>query len=203
MASTQRDFSATEHDWHSDSYVNWWIERDAGRDEVRCARLREMLAMAPYGPDAAIAVLDVGGGYGVLTEEALRTFPKARVTLQDYSEPMLKAARRRLGRSAKRVKFVLGDLCERSWCERAGGPFDLVVSSIAIHNLRDLGQIAACYRDILGLLKPSAPFLDYDVFDVAGGVAAHSKLMESAGFVRVGCRWRESPAAIIAAYTPG
>jgi len=203
MALSQRDFSSSEHDWHSGSYVGWWIERDAGREEARRTRLQEMLALAPYGRDAATKVLNVSGGYGVLTEEVLRAFPKARVTLQDYSDPMLDVARRRLGWSAEQVRFLLGDLRERSWCERAGGPFDLVVSSIAIHNLRDLGQIAACYSDILGLLKPGAPFLDYDVFDVARGVETHLKLFETAGFVGVGCPWQESPAAIIAAYARG
>lgn len=203
MASMQRDFSATEHDWHSDTYVDWWIERDAGREAVRRARLRAMLALTPYAPDAAIEVLDIGGGYGVLTEEVLRAFPGSRVTLQDYSAPMLDAARRRLGAAADRVTFLLGDLRERSWREHAGGPFDLAVSSIAIHNLRDLDRIADCYRDIVLLLKPGALFLDYDVFDVAGGTAVHSQLIEQAGLVRVACPWQEPPAAIIAAYAPG
>jgi ubiquinone/menaquinone biosynthesis C-methylase UbiE len=68
------------------------------------------------------------------------------VTLQDYSEPMLDEARRRLSRYADRIGFVLADLREPSWTKRVGCPFDLAVSAIAIHNLRDPALIAACDR---------------------------------------------------------
>ncbi|HEV8679730.1 MAG TPA: methyltransferase domain-containing protein, partial [Stellaceae bacterium] len=165
MATADDKFSGVEHDWHSDAYVAWWIDRDTGKDATRRARLRNMLARAPFAPDAAIAVLDVGGGYGVLTEEVLRAFPQARVTLQDYSQPMLDAARRRLAAAASAVTCVQSDLRDPAWVDRAGGPFDLAVSSIAIHNLRDLGKIASCYGGIARLLKPGARFLDYDIFD--------------------------------------
>jgi trans-aconitate methyltransferase len=202
MISTTQDFSGSEHDWHSDEYVAWWIERDAGRDAERRQRLRQMLALAPFPADAAVAVLDVGGGYGVLTEEVLRALPRARLTLQDYSQPMLDAARRRLGAAAERVTCVFSDLRDPGWTASAGGPFDLVVSSIAIHNLRDLDRIAACYRGIAGLLKPGAPFLDYDIFDVAGGVSLHTRLLQEAGFARVELAWEQAPAAILAAYAP-
>jgi ubiquinone/menaquinone biosynthesis C-methylase UbiE len=48
-----------------------------------------MLSVAAFSPDAAISVLDVRGGYGIVTEEVLREFPHARVTFQDYWQPML------------------------------------------------------------------------------------------------------------------
>jgi len=32
MSAAQGDFSTTEHDWHSQNYVEWWIARDAGGD---------------------------------------------------------------------------------------------------------------------------------------------------------------------------
>lgn len=67
--------SVSEHDWHSPSYVDWWIARDRDRDAVRRQRLRAMLAHANVMPDAEISVLDVGGGYGVVTEEVLTPLP--------------------------------------------------------------------------------------------------------------------------------
>jgi hypothetical protein len=39
--------------------------------------------------DASITVLGVGGSYGVVSKDVLQTFPRSRVTLQDYSQPML------------------------------------------------------------------------------------------------------------------
>ena len=203
MSATLGDFSTREHDWHSQNYVEWWIARDSGRDAERRQRLREMLAHAGFAPGAEIAVLDVGGGYGVVTEEVLAAFPQARVSLQDYSEPMLAAARQRLVRHRERLRFVHADLCDPSWTGAVGGAFDLAVSAIAIHNLRDLQAIAACYRGIAQVLKPGAPFLDYDLFDIAGGLALHTKMLEEAGFARVDCLWQQSPAAMLVAYAAG
>jgi SAM-dependent methyltransferase len=202
MSSAKTNPTAVRHDWHSRSYVDEWIARDLQRDEERRQRLRQMLAFAGCRADAEIAVLDVGGGYGVVTEEVLRAFPRAVVTLQDYSEPMLARARQRLGQLRRQVRYAAGDLRDPSWIEPVGGPFDLIVSAIAIHNLRDLGHIAACYRAIAGLLKQGASFLDYDLFDLIGGIAAQTRMLEEAGFGIVDCVWQQPPLAIIAASDP-
>ena len=142
MAVTNDGRPIGEHDWHSSDYVDWWITRDQSRDAERRQRLREMLSHADFATDAEFAVLDVGGGYGVVSEEVLAAFPRARVTLQDYSQPMLDTARKRLAAYSERVAFVLADLTDPGWTGRVGGPFDLAVSAIVIHNLRDMAAIA-------------------------------------------------------------
>ena len=78
MSLTRDGISVDHHDWHSASYVDEWIARDVTRDEERRLRLRQMLAAAPYAVEGEITVLDVGGGYGVVSEEVLRAFPRAR-----------------------------------------------------------------------------------------------------------------------------
>jgi SAM-dependent methyltransferase len=98
-------------------------------------------------------VLDVGAGYGAVTEEVLKAFPQARVTLQDYSTPMLGEARRRLAGHAAQLQYVTADLTDPGWAKAIGGPFDLAVSAIALHNLRDPPKIFACYRSIHDLLR--------------------------------------------------
>ena len=57
------------------------IARDVHRDGERRPMLQQMLKRAPLQTDNDIRVLDVGAGYGVVTEEVLRRFPLARVTL--------------------------------------------------------------------------------------------------------------------------
>ncbi len=195
--------SVSEHDWHSPSYVDWWIARDQDRDAVRRQRLQAMLSHAKVAADAEISVLDVGGGYGVVTEEVLSAFPRARVTLQDYSEPMLAEARQRLAVAyAGRTEFALADLREPSWVDRVGGPFDLAVSAIAIHNLRDIAAIAGAYRGIARVLKPGGLFLDYDLFfESIGGLARQTQLLREAGFASVECLWQEAPLATVLAQT--
>ena len=199
MSSAQDRIPVDHHDWHSPNYVEEWIARDVTRDEERRLRLREMLAAAPWAADAEIAVIDVGGGYGVVTEEALRAFPRSLVTLQDYSQPMLDEARQRLTRYGGRVRYAVGDLREPNWTAAAGGPFDLAVSAIAIHNLRDPGLIAACYRAIAGVLQPEGVFFDYDLFGLIGGVAAQIQTIGEAGFATVDCLWQEGRLATIRA----
>lgn len=188
------------HDWHSQGYVDQWIKRDFSRDDERRPRIRQMIAMAKLPREEALSVLDVGAGYGFVTEEVLRAFPNARVTLQDYSQVMLARARERLAKSLGQLSFVLADLTDPAWSERVGGPFDLIVSAIAIHNLRKMEAIASCYRGIAKLLKPGAPFLDYDLFPIVGGIETHIGMMQEAGMSRVSRTWDDGHAAIIVAH---
>ena len=188
------------HDWHSESYVDDWIKRDEGREDERRPRIRQMVAMAKLPHDAAIAALDIGAGYGFVSEEVLRAFPNVHLTLQDFSALMLERARRHLADAAGRTSFVLCDLTDPGWVNQVGGPFDLIVSAIAIHNLRSTAAIAACYRGIAQLLKPGAPFLDYDLFAVVGGIETHIALMQEAGMSRVARAWDDGHGAIIVAH---
>lgn len=194
------DHSHVAHDWHSESYVDYWINRDVTRDDERRPHIREMIAHASLPRQAAIRVLDVGAGYGFVTEEVLHAFPNAHVTLQDFSELMLDRARERLKAKAGQLSFALCDLTDPAWTERVGGPFDLIVSAIAIHNLRPTEKIAACYRGIAGLLKPDAPFLDFDIFQQFGGIETHIGMMQNAGMTRVSRAWSEEHRAIIIAH---
>ena len=185
------------HDWHSEQYVGDWIAHDMTRDAERRPRLQEMLGTAPYPRDIKIKVLDVGAGYGLVTEELLKHFPNARVTLQDYSQPMLAEARRRLASHAAQLTYVTADLTDPNWLRQVGGPFDLAVSAIALHNLREPAKIFACYRAIHGLLRPQGQFLDYDLF--FAGVEGHIAELRNAGFATVECPWQDPPRAILIA----
>jgi len=200
MPTPHEDRRIGEHDWHSADYVNFWITRDKSRDAERRQRLKEMLSHSGIAADATISVLDVGGGYGVVSEEVLGAIPEARVTLQDYSQPMLDAARERLQAFGGRVDYVLADLTDPGWTKKVGGPFGLAVSAIAIHNLRDVSLIADAYRGIAATLKPGGAFLDYDLFfDTIGGIEHHIELLRQAGFAQVECLWRDPPLATLKA----
>jgi SAM-dependent methyltransferase len=187
------------HDWHSKDYVSGWIARDLARQNDRQRIIERLIAAIPFVGDSAIAVLDVGGGSGVLTDAVLKAFPRAQVTLQDFSEPMLDSARERFAERAGQVRYALADLRDPSWAQSVGGPFELAVSGIAMHNLHDLAVIAGCYEAVHGLLKSGGCFLDYDHFDRAGGVSLHQHSMRVAGFRSVELIWHEHPTAILKA----
>ena len=197
MPEETKDFAMFPHDWHSSDYVSEWITRDTTRDRERRPLLQQMLSFAPFPPEAVLEVLDVGAGYGVVSEEVLQAFPAARITLQDYSQPMLDRARQRLADHSGRLRYVLCDLVDPSWRQEVGGPFDLAVSAIALHNLRDPEKIFACYRAIHGLVKPGGYFLNCDRF--VEGVEPHLAALSEAGFDRVECPWQDHPRAIVVA----
>ncbi len=98
-----RSFHVREHDWLSHDYVDRWIDGDVTRDAERRPILRKMMSFAPFAAGDPIRALDVGAGYGVVTEEVLRAFPKAQVTWQDYSQPMQDHAREKLAKYGDRL----------------------------------------------------------------------------------------------------
>jgi ubiquinone/menaquinone biosynthesis C-methylase UbiE len=197
MPSAAKAFRPFPHDWQSADYVSGWIEHDVARDPERRPLLRQMLSSAPFPLEAELNVLDVGAGYGVVTEEVLSAFPAARVTLQDYSQAMLDQARRRLAAHADRLSYLLCDLFDPSWPRQVGGPFDLAVSAIVLHNLGRREKIFACYPAIYGLLRPGGYFLNYDRF--TGGVEEHLTELRAAGFGHIECTWQQPPHAIVVA----
>jgi tRNA (cmo5U34)-methyltransferase len=93
-----------------------------------------------HPPDAPLRVLDLGAGTGLLSARLLDAFPYARLELLDGSEPMLDEARGRLG-AAVRVVHV-ADLAD----ELPAGPFDALVSALAIHQLADADKRALFAR---------------------------------------------------------
>jgi SAM-dependent methyltransferase len=197
MPAQPKTFRPFPHDWHSTDYVSGWITHDVARDPERRPLLRQMLACAPFPRDAELAVLDVGAGYGVVSEEVLGAFPQARITLQDYSLPMLDQARQRLAERSDRLRYVVCDLLEPSWPQQVGRPFDLAVSAIVLHNLPSPDNIFACYRAIHDLLGPEGWFLNYDRF--LDGVDQHMGKLRDAAFVKVECPWQQPPHAIVVA----
>jgi tRNA (cmo5U34)-methyltransferase len=76
-------------------------------------------------------VLDLGAGTGLLSAAVLAAFPEVEIELLDGSEAMLAEAAQRLGDAvaAVHVADMAGGL--------PGGPFDAIVSALAIHHLAD------------------------------------------------------------------
>ena len=195
MPSQVKTFQPFPHDWQSADYVAGWIDHDIARDPERRPLLRQMLSSVSFPPHAELKVLDVGAGYGVVTEEVLRAFPAAHITLQDYSRAMLDQARRRLSGHADRLSYVLADLMDPAWPQHVGGPFDLAVSAIVLHNLGSREKIFACYPAIYGLLSLGGCFLNCD--RLVDGVDGHLTALRAVGFGRVECIWQDPPRAIV------
>lgn len=149
----------------------------------------------PYERDAKIAILDVGAGYGALTSFLLSEFPNAQAVCHDGSAEMLALGRKRMAKLKGRVKFVQSDLSKAGWSRKITEPFDAVVSSIAIHNVREHETIRAIYTEIFSIVKPGGCFLNLD--RMTPSLAQQLKWLRTAGFADVHRFWDAGKRAII------
>ena len=151
------------HDWTSDAYVEAWVQRQQDADPARAERFRLMCDLFPFPTDATVTILDVGAGYGPVSKFILDQFPNATCIAQDGSTPMLQRAQQRMAGYGARFTISQSDLFAQDWVPTQGGPFDAVVSSLCLHNLRDFQRISAIYGDIRAHLKPGGVFLNLDL----------------------------------------
>jgi SAM-dependent methyltransferase len=122
------------------------------------AAIVERLRLLPPGAH----VLELGSGPGLLAEAVLAECTQlANYTLLDFSEPMLDMSRARLRRFST-TTFVLGDFRSNDWVQRAEGPYQAIVSTQAVHEVRHKRHVPRLYRQIHTLLTPNGSFLIAD-----------------------------------------
>ncbi|MCW3003549.1 MAG: class SAM-dependent methyltransferase [Conexibacter sp.] len=107
---------------------------------------------------APVRVLDLGAGTGMLAARVAQAYPGAELVLVDGAPAMLEQARAALG---DRVRLHVGDLAD----PLPEGPFDAVVSALAIHHLDDDGK-RALFARVCEALPPGGVFVNAE--QVAG-----------------------------------
>jgi tRNA (cmo5U34)-methyltransferase len=120
----------------------------------------------PAGP----RILDLGAGTGILSSAIIDRIQSGRLTLLDTSTDMLQRATTRLLRW--RPEIVTQPLT----APLPAGPFDAVVSALAIHHLVDEDK-RALYARILDVLSPGGIFINAE--QVAGGSKRLQELFET------------------------
>ncbi len=148
------------HHWKEADRVSDYIAQN-DRDAAQVAETFNLLtALLPFDPEAPIRVLDVGSGHGVLAAAVLDAFPRATAIGLDISEAMMEVGRERMARFGDRFRYYEGDFADGSLPEGLG-PFDVVVSSRAIHHLNPDGK-RRLFRSIYDHLAPGGCFIDID-----------------------------------------
>jgi hypothetical protein len=75
---------------------------------------------------------------------------------------MAKLGRERMKHLKGRFEYVLCNFSEPGWTRKLIGPFEAVVSAIAIHNVRSPEIIERIYHDIFPLVKSGGCFINFD-----------------------------------------
>jgi len=184
---------------------------DVMRAEVPAyGRLQEAVAEASEGMTVT-RVLDLGTGTGETLAAVLERHGGAAAVGIDKNEAMLDAARARLRGSA--VELVVAQLID----PLPPGPFDLVVSALAVHHLEGHDK-AALFARVRGVLRPGGRFVLGDVVipvdpadavtPLSGAQDRPSTLAEQlgwladAGFDAAGV-WAERDLVVVRADRPG
>lgn len=180
----QQSVERQGHDWHSAESARAYVQR-VDREDRRAEGLALLTRLVARPPETPLRVLDVGTGQGLLAALFLDAFPSATAVGLDVSEPMRDIAVERMAAYGDRFQFVLGDFTGGELPPLAGGPFDVAVSSRAIHHVSSPAK-QRLYAAIHAGLRPDGVFLNLDgarpadeeladVYRAAGGRPARAR----------------------------
>lgn len=117
-------------------------------------------------------VLDLGAGTGLFSALVSNVRPDASFTLLDSSVAMLREAERVLGDRGIPYDVLRQDLT----APLPAGPYDAVISALAIHHLDDRGK-ADLYSRVASVLDPGGVFVNAE--QVAGPTPAVDQLYDA------------------------
>jgi tRNA (cmo5U34)-methyltransferase len=194
----------------SDDHFDPTTYREWVRGEIpHYDQLQDSIAEATAGVEAT-AILDLGSGTGETLTRVLHRHPLARAVGVDESEGMLAVARGAL--EEYDVALQVADLLD----PLPAGPFDLVVSALAVHHLDGPGK-ATLFARVAEALRPGGRFVLGDVvlppdvtsvvipltagWDKPSTVAEQVGWMEDAG-LEVSVLWQEDDLAVFRADRP-
>jgi len=186
------------HDWSSQQYVNQWAEGQDKREVEREEIFRLIARTLSDKSHAALTILDLGAGYGALTQFLLKHFPNSTALCQDGSEEMAKLGRERMEHLTGRFDYVLCDFSKPGWRQKIKGTFDAVVSAIAIHNVRSPEIIKSIYAETFLLVKTGGLFLNFD--RMTPSKEDQLAWLQDAGFRDVRCLWDGGRRALVGGY---
>jgi tRNA (cmo5U34)-methyltransferase len=194
----------------SDDHFDPATYREWVRSEIpHYDQLQESIAAATAAVDAT-AILDLGSGTGETLTRVLHRHPLARAVGVDESEGMPAVARGAL--EEYDVTLQVADLLD----PLPAGPFDLVVSALAVHHLDGPGK-ATLFARVAEALRPGGRFVLGDVilppdvtsvvipltagWDKPSTVAEQVQWMEDVG-LEVDVLWQEDDLAVFRADRP-
>ncbi|MEZ5382772.1 MAG: class I SAM-dependent methyltransferase [Microthrixaceae bacterium] len=207
----------TADGWHDEQQVATYL----GRVDKLAPRIAGEDLLSELLPAKPSRVLDLGAGDGRLTALALSHRPTIHeAVLLDNSEPMLERARERFAKD-RRVRILNHDIRDPI---PDLGPFDLIVSGLAVHHLEH-SRKRAIFEELFARLNPGGLFANLDVVasatpalhadflaalrrdaddpeDRLAPIEDQLKWMRATGLANVDCLWRWRGLALMVGVRP-
>ncbi|HMR63885.1 MAG TPA: class I SAM-dependent methyltransferase [Anaerolineae bacterium] len=148
--------------WQSASIAAKYLQGTRAAVPLAAEQIDVMLRVLAHSGKRIHRLLDLGCGDGILTQAVLDQYSQAEATLLDFSEPMIEAARERLGEQV-RHRFIVADYAEPAWLTTVAdrAPFDAIVSGYSIHHQPDARK-QALYAELFDLLSPGGFFINIE-----------------------------------------
>lgn len=109
-----------------------------------------------------LRILDLGCGTGNITQKVKERFPDAKITCLDISDKMIEVAKEKLA-EYDNIEFVLGDFTIVDIID----DYDAIISSLALHHIKDENDKRAMYQCIYDSLKQDGVFYNADVMEAS------------------------------------
>ncbi|KZS57343.1 methyltransferase type 11 [Mycobacterium ostraviense] len=121
---------------------------------------RTVLPWALQGLTPAGNVLEIGAGSGAMAAEILSAYPDIRMTVTDFDETMVAAARRRLAPFGSRATALQADANALPFGDNT---FDTVLTFIMLHHTVTWEQTLA---EAVRVLRPGGGLIGYDLLSL-------------------------------------
>jgi len=193
LPSWKKNLSRNDGYWDDANWYDIHLER---RLPQAIPMLEELaMALPPLPPDSVVGDLACGTGNAAAT--ILDAYPHVEIVLLDENQDQLSLAHEKIGQFTRDVD-PLRVAIPTDGEPLPGGPYDVVVASLALHAIvgHDVDPVEAesryelLFRSIHEPLRAGGHCL---VGDHVGTLALYSQLkaMERAGFTDVDCAWRQ------------
>lgn len=125
---------------------------------------RVVLPWALQGMPVTGDVLEVGGGSGAMAAALAQRFPEVRLTVTDYDDDMVAAARHRL------PSTVAVEQADATQLRYPDGSFDMVLSFIMLHHVLAWEEAV---REAVRVVRPGGWVVGYDLVRSTGNRLVH------------------------------
>lgn len=185
------------HRFHDRDWVENYAETITTRRPERVEAFAHIVDQVRALDGDSLTVIELASGPGLLAMELLEGVEHLQLVGVDYSQEMVRFAKKKAADYQDRCQFLCVDLKEDNWADGLPTNVDAIVSNMALHDLDDLKFVEAVYQKSADLLKSGGLFLNAELVvkpdseeDVEGGKAKvgwHLEVLNRLGFEQVDC----------------